>query len=122
MDSVYAIRCSNGNIYRISGKKAFQLADTGFIKIYTYTCTESVRHHYSHGYRNKKEQVTHYFFSENYREPIIPLTLSNIRRAFHLDEATVNKLAQVFPDDKSLQKKTDNQFLINHFLKNLINN
>ncbi|MBN2486322.1 MAG: hypothetical protein JXB34_10150 [Bacteroidales bacterium] len=119
IDSVYAIRCSNGNVYRICNNRAYQLVDTGFVKIYTYTCMESVKHLYSRGYRHTTEQVTHYYFSKNYLTPITLLTLTNVRLSLHLDENTDNKLIQNFPNDKSLLENKNNHFFINDFFNEL---
>jgi hypothetical protein len=119
IDSVYAIRCSDGNIYRIWNENAYQFLDTGFLKIYSFTCTERVKSRYSRGIRYKDQQVTHYYFSKDYLMPIIPLTLTNVRLALHLDENTDSKLVQDFPEDKSLLNNNSNQFLLNDFFNNL---
>lgn len=119
IDSVYAIRCSNGNVYRINNTRAYQLVDTGLVKIYAYTCMERVKCRYSRGFRYKDQLTTHYYFSKNYLTPITPLTLTNVRLALHLDENTDNKLIQNFPDDKSLMGNNNNRFLINDFFYKL---
>ncbi|MGE4568522.1 MAG: hypothetical protein AB7C90_04965 [Bacteroidales bacterium] len=119
MDSIYALRCGNGRLFRVYQQQAYEVVDTGSIKIYTTNATRVVRRWRARGYRFFEEPSVRFFFSTDYRSPIEPLTLNHLRLALPLDTKAEALLAERFPDDASLCKKSANQFLINQFIEQL---
>jgi hypothetical protein len=117
-DNVYAICDYKGNIYRIWNRKAYQLADTEYLQIYSYTYTGKVKKQTSRCLRFENKQMTDYYFSENDSSEIYPLTLTNVTIALLENKKLDRKLVKNFPDNQSLQIKNTNQFSINNFLKN----
>lgn len=117
MDSVFAVRCSNGNLFRFCNKTAYMVEDTSYLKIYSYSYTGSVKCWTSRGICFRKKLITNYYFSVNDSSKIILLTLFNLRSVLKVSNDLVEKLNNTFPDNKSLQTKKDNRFIINEVLK-----
>lgn len=117
IDSVFAVRCSNGNLFRVCNKTAYMIVDTSYLKIYSYTYMGSVKCRSSRGICFRSKLITNYYFSVNDSSKIIPLTLINLRPTLKLNTDLEKKLTSTFPDDKSLQSKKTNSFMINDFLR-----
>jgi hypothetical protein len=117
IDSVFAVRCSNGNLFRVCNKTAYTIVDTSYIKIYSETHLGHVKCCPVRGICLRNKLITNYFFSVNDSSQIIPLTLLNLRYALKVSNDLDRKLSSTFPNDKSLQSKKTNSFMINDFLK-----
>jgi len=116
INSVYAFKCANGNIFRIWKGVDYQLIDTGAIKIYCRQEIDKVRYWQSRCYRYKDVKVTRFYFSSNDNSPILLLTLNNLKYTLRLNPEIEVLLCTNFTTDKSLQQKNKEKFAINEFL------
>lgn len=94
LDSIYAVRLGSGITYRIIKRKAFLIADTGYLTIYRQKEWATISQPYARGVRHTRKPVTNFYFSCNDSAPIIPLTLQTLSHALCLPEDIKTILTQ----------------------------
>ena len=116
LDSVYAYTDNKGNNYRIWDKSAFLLCESGILQIYSQPQWITIKIQTSRSYRYENKKVLSYFFAISDTSKILPLTLNNIFREMYCDKKSYKELISQFPDDKSLTKKDEDEFILNQFI------
>lgn len=124
MDSVYALKQYNGDIYRIWHQKSYRLVDTGPLLVFSYdkrvikmACTARSSHPVA---VLQKE----YYFCCDYSDSLLLLNTDNVRLALHADKQLNDALQLSFPHQQMLvgtdNKKHSgiNTFLINYKKEN----
>jgi len=115
-DSIYAVQDCNGNVTRIYKRNEYQLIDAGEVQIYSHSYMGEVKKIAPRGTRTEERRMTDYYFSINDSAKIMLLTISNISFALSANIKLDKILRSLFPNDLSLQTKTNNKFEINNFL------
>ena len=119
MDSVYALKQYNGDIYRIWHQKSYRLVDAGPLLVFSYDnrVIKMVR-----TARSSHPAIVlqkEYYFCCDYPDSLLPLSIDNVRLALHADKQLSDTLRLYFPQLQMLIG-TDNKIHsnINTFLIN----
>lgn len=119
MDSIYAVRCATGYVFRIWNKQAYKIEESEKLQIYSVEENENIRCRCPRGYRFKTQRAKHYYFSVSDTSPIYRLNSQNIGLAMQLPRALEQKIADSYPNEKAISVQKDAHFIINDFIKTI---
>lgn len=115
-DSIFAYQDCKGKVFRFFKhySNEYRLLENKNIAIYSMEETDT---------RGKGiKRVTHYFFSTSLKEPIVPLTMENVKNAFPKNHKLHDELDKYFIRDEELvvYDNRHKAFRINHVLESVL--
>jgi hypothetical protein len=103
-DTIFAIQLANGENYRFINRTPCLIADTSYLYIYTNKTSKTEYKQSGPTRRAKEVPVTYYYFSVGNHEPVLMLTMENLRKYALTDTLVHKAVCDKFTTDEMLTK------------------